>query len=308
MGVVVLGCALYAGRRAVDAVAGLEIFHVDRIHVRGNHRLSNGEVLALVADLRGRSIFAVDLEEWRHVLLKSPWVADASLRRTLPSTVDVAILERTPLGIGRISGALYLVDERGVVIDEYGPNYADLDLPIIDGLSGHPDSQPTAQSPRGGGPGSQPTAQSSRGGGPGAGAALGTPAGHPSAGAALGAPAAAPGDESTDIYRALLVRRLLDALRVQNMAERISQIDVSDARNAVVLLEGDPTLIRLGNERFAERLQSYFELAPALRERVPAIDYVDLRFDQRVYVRPSKDRPRTGTKTTPKAGRPTQTG
>jgi cell division septal protein FtsQ len=47
-------------------------------------------------------------------------------------------------------------------------------------------------------------------------------------------------------------------------------------------------MIRLGNERFAERLQSYHELAPALREQVPAIDYVDLRFDERVYVRPSR--------------------
>ena len=76
--------------------------------------------------------------EWRRALLNSPWVADASLRRTLPSTVDVVILERAPLGIGRINGSLYLVDDRGAVIDEYGPNYADLDLPIIDGLSSAP--------------------------------------------------------------------------------------------------------------------------------------------------------------------------
>ena len=129
---------------------------------------------------------------------------------------------------------LYLVDDRGTVIDEYGPIYGDLDLPIIDGLSSDPR------------------------------------------------------EETTDVYRAMLARRLLEALRARRMAGQISQIDVSDARNAVVLLQGDPTLIRLGSERFVERLQSYFELAPALRERVPEIDYVDLRFDERVYVRPAK--------------------
>jgi cell division septal protein FtsQ len=75
-----------------------------------------------------------------------------------------------------------------------------------------------------------------------------------------------------------------------------------------VLLDGDPTLIRLGNERFVERLQSYFELAPALRERVPVIDYVDLRFDERVYVRPGKDRRPAENKSAPKAGRTAQTG
>ncbi|MSO56621.1 MAG: FtsQ-type POTRA domain-containing protein [Acidobacteria bacterium] len=230
----VLAClAFYAAHRAVGIVAGLTMFHVEQIVIRGNQRLSNGEVLALLHGLRGRSILSVDLEEWRRTVLNSPWVSDAVLRRTLPSTVDVTIQEREPLGIGRINGMLYLVDDRGAVIDEYGPSYADLDLPIIDGLS------------------------------------------------------SVPGDETSDVYRAMLARRLLDALRVRNMVGQISQIDVSDARNAVVLLEGDPTLIRLGNERFVERLQSYFEIAPALRERVPVMDYVDLRFDERVYVRPS---------------------
>jgi cell division septal protein FtsQ len=245
------GFALYAGYRAVAVVAGLDVFHVQHIAVRGNHRLSDGEVLALVEGLRGRSILAVDLEEWRRALLSSAWVADASLRRTLPATVEVAILERAPLGIGRINGALYLVDERGAVIDEYGPGYADLDLPIIDGLSGH----------------------------------AGTAEASGATEAAL--------DEGSDLHRALLARRLLDALRARNMAGPVSQIDVTDSRNAVVLLEGDPTLIRLGNERFAERLQSYYELSPALRERVPAIDYVDLRFDERVYVRPAPEKSKT---------------
>ena len=45
-------------------------------------------------------------------------------------------------------------------------------------------------------------------------------------------------------------------------------------------------MVRVGGEQFAERLQSYLDLAPALRERIAAIDYVDLRFDDRVYVRP----------------------
>jgi cell division protein FtsQ len=260
LGICLAAVTLYAGQQAFAVIAALEIFHIDQINVRGNHWLSKGEVLAILDDLRGRSILAVDLMDWRRALLNSPWVADASLRRTLPSTVDVVILERAPLGIGRINDSLYLVDDRGDVIDDYGPNYADLDLPIIDGLS-------TSATP--------------------------------------------PGEQSANLYRAQLARRLMDALRAGDMASQISQIDVSDSRNAVVLLDGDPTLIRLGNERFVERLQSYHELAPALRERVPAIDYVDLRFDERVYVRPARERQSQagGAKRPPaKSGRPTQTG
>jgi cell division protein FtsQ len=230
------GLALVAAPRVAAALVDLRIFQVEQIVIHGTRRLSNGEVLSLLEGLRGESLLSADLEKWRRRLLTSPWVAEASVRRTLPSSVDVTVQERAPLGIGRIDGALYLVDDRGALIDEYGPPYADLDLPIIDGLS-----------PR--------------------------------------------GDSSPDGARALLARRVLDALQTRNMAGRISQLDVSDARNAVVLLEGDPTLIRLGNERFVERLQSYLELAPALRDRVPAIEYVDLRFEERVYVRPAQEMP-----------------
>ena len=53
---------LSRGRRRI---AGLPMFRVERIVVRGNHRLSNGEVLALLDGLRGRSVLAVDLDEWR---------------------------------------------------------------------------------------------------------------------------------------------------------------------------------------------------------------------------------------------------
>ncbi len=107
--------------------------------MRGNERLSKGEVLAVMSGLRGESLFATDLDFWRRRVMRSPWVRDAALRRTLPSTVEVVIFEREPVGIGRINGETYLVDEGGVVIDQYGPQYADLDLPVIDGLTASPD-------------------------------------------------------------------------------------------------------------------------------------------------------------------------
>ena len=71
------------------------------------------------------------------------------------------------------------------------------------------------------------------------------------------------------------------------LAKRLSQIDVGDLHNASVILSGDPAVIYLGDDQFAQRLQQYVELASALRERVPDVDYVDLRFDDRIYVRPT---------------------
>ncbi len=224
----------YGLYRGSAIVAHARVLQIDRIVVHGNERLSKGEVLAVLNGLRGESLVWTDLDQWRQRLLASPWVRDAALRRSLPSTVDVAIWERQPMGVGRIKGEMYLVDERGVIIDQFGPQYADLDLPIIDGLTG------------------------------------------------------SGGDVLTDEARAELASRVIAAVKAKpEIARRLSQIDVSDLHNAEVILAGDPALLQLGEDQMLPRLQSYLQLAPTLRERVPDIDYVDLRFDDRIYVRPA---------------------
>jgi cell division protein FtsQ len=221
-------------------IARSGVLQVERIAVHGNERLSRGEVMAILDGLRGESLFGTDLDVWRRRLMASPWVRDAALRRSLPSTVDVAIFERTPAGVGRVGDQMYLVDERGVLIDQFGPQYADLDLPLIDGLA-----------------------------------------------------TASPGGAAPDSVRAELASRIITAVHAKpDLFKKLSQIDVSDVHNASVILSGDPAVIYLGEDKFVERLQSYVDLAPALRERVPSIDYVDVRFDDRIYVRP------VGAKTT----------
>jgi cell division septal protein FtsQ len=72
------------------------------------------------------------------------------------------------------------------------------------------------------------------------------------------------------------------------LARRVSQIDVSDAHDVHVILDGDSAVLRLGDTQFAERLQTYADLQATLRQRVPEIDYVDLRFGERVYVGPAR--------------------
>jgi len=211
------------------------VLRIDRIVVAGNERLSSGDVSALLTGMRGEHILLTDLPGWRRRLLASPWVRDAALKRSLPSTIEVTLWERTPVGIGRLDGQLYLFDEHGTVIDEYGTQYADLDLPIVDGLTTH-DEAGTA-------------------------------------------------DES----RAQLAARLIAAVRTQPaVARRLSQIDVTDLRNATVILSGEPAVIYVGDDRFSQRLQTYVELSETLHARVPAIDYIDLRFDGRIFVKPSE--------------------
>jgi cell division protein FtsQ len=96
-----------------------------------------------------------------------------------------------------------------------------------------------------------------------------------------------PGDRATDDTRAELAARLITALRQKpSVAARLSQVNVSNPHNVRVLLNNDPAELRLGDDHFLARLESYLSLSEALHQRVPEIDYVDLRFDGRVFVRP----------------------
>lgn len=226
---------IYAMYRAFDLVVSASTLQVRHIVVHGNDRMSSRQIQTLAAGLRGSSILTADLEAFRRRLRKSPWVADVALRRVLPGTVEVFVRERRPMGLSRLGTQLYLVDRQGTVIDEFGPQYGQFDLPIIDGLVRAPNS----------------------------------------GGAAL------------DERRAELAGRVIDAVgQRKDLARRLSQIDVSDAHDAVVMLDGDSALLHVGEERFVERLQSYLDLAPALKERMPVIESVDLRFDERLYVKP----------------------
>jgi cell division protein FtsQ len=224
----------YGGYRGFSLVLNARVLEVSKIDVHGNVRLSNGEIAEIARDLKGHNILTADLVALRRALLASPWIADAALRRVLPSTIEIYVSERRPMGISRLGGQLFLIDPTGVVIDEFGPQFAEFDLPIIDGLVRASKNTKTAIDPA----------------------------------------------------RARLAARVIDSLSGHPLAQRISQIDVADVRNAIVTLDDDPAELYVGDERFRERLQSYVDVAAAFRERFPEIDYVDLRFEERVYVRP----------------------
>ena len=218
-----------------ELLSGSDLLRVEHVTIKGNRYLSQGEMLALLDRLHGKNILEVDLEAHLQLLLTSGWVQGATLRRLLPATIEVVVTERQPVGLVRLATQLYLIDATGTVIDEYRPQFADLRLPVIDGLE----------------------MKSARG-------------------------------SAVDRARAQLVAHLMSALAARpDLSGLVSQIDVTDASDAVVLLNDDGTLLHLGDEQFVERLDRYLDLAQAMRASVPEIDYVDLRYEKRLYVRPA---------------------
>ncbi len=230
----VVGGVVAVGALLSTRVVGARLLSVDRVTVQGNRRLSETELDALKGSVRGQSLLLVDLQQFRARVMESPWVASVTVRRMLPSTLEVRIVEREPLAIARIGQQLYLVDGTGIIIAEYGPQHSDYDLPIVDGMASED----------------------------------------------------AKAGSMIDPVRAHLVGRFLGALAARpELRQSVSQVDVSRDANVAVLLDGDSTLLYLGDDQFVDRLRTYLEIRPTLVERMNDVDYVDLRYGQRVIVK-----------------------
>lgn len=230
-GLVVLAGLAWAGSLFVGSSA-LRITHVV---ISGNVHLSHSDVEGLLAGIRDENIFSVDFDTYRARVMDSRWVQSVTLRRVLPATVEVRVVERVPIAIARVRQQLFLMDGQGVIIGPFGPQYREFDLPIVDGLMG--------------------------------------------AASATGAPA--------DPQRIALLERLLTDLAPRpDLLRRLSQVDVSNPRDAVVLIDDEPAQLHLGDQEFLKRLQLYEESAGALHEQFPVIDYIELRFGKNAFVRP----------------------
>ena len=117
--------AIFAGRAPELAV--------NRVWVEGNERLSDGEILELL-ELDGRpNILTLDLESVRRRLLRSTWVRDVELRRVLPATLTLEIVERRPVAVALLD-ELYLLADDGTILDQLSTQYDVSNLVLARGL------------------------------------------------------------------------------------------------------------------------------------------------------------------------------
>jgi len=101
--------------RLHQASAGLGLVVRD-IEVAGRLRADQGAIEAVVAELAGRPLLAIDTDQVRIALERLPWVDHAIVRRALPDVVSVHLVERQPLALWQREGVFQLIDRGGKTI------------------------------------------------------------------------------------------------------------------------------------------------------------------------------------------------
>ncbi len=104
------------------------VFHAKEIRVRGEAHLSSAEVVRLSGLTPETNVLRLDVGDVERRLESSPWIQEATVERSLPADVRIAIVERTPVAVTAQGSALRLVAGDGTIL---GTVDRDPGLPLI---------------------------------------------------------------------------------------------------------------------------------------------------------------------------------
>ena len=220
-------------------------FQLTQVLVKGTREAGEDEVRDLVREWMGRNILTIALSEIEKKVREHPWIGASGgvkVQRRLPGGLVITVRERAAAGCALAGGVVYLLDEKGLPIDRYGPRHAHYDFPIIKGLDGLR-------------------------------AAVGKTSG---AEARLRAALVA----GVDVTRTL-------AAREPAFYQQVSEIDMSDPDMVVLRLEGETYDLRLSREDCLRNLERYVALRNEMNDAGGDIEYVDLRWRDRIAVMPA---------------------
>lgn len=107
-------------------------FEVQKLSVSGLKRVEENQVLAKAGFELGINVFRVNLDQVRERVEDLPWVRNAIVERVLPDKIIIKVIEREPIGLGRINGEVFQFDADAKILEPDPLSPAS--FPILDGL------------------------------------------------------------------------------------------------------------------------------------------------------------------------------
>ena len=133
---VMVGIAVIIGMSLIfvfshDWVTQCDYFRTKKVIVTGTERLEPGDIRKIANVWDEINILSVNLVNVRKRLLAVPWIADAEIRRVLPSTLIIHVTEHRPMAILDL-GKSFLINSEGEIFKET-ENLLFENLPVITG-------------------------------------------------------------------------------------------------------------------------------------------------------------------------------
>lgn len=125
--VAVVGVGLLYGYRFITTS---HYFELKEIHVTGNVRLTNGDILETAKVGLGLNCMEMNVGEVESSLSANPWIQSVTVRREFPNRLRINVVEKTPEFWLRQGDGLYFADASGKVIAPMHPGEM-ASLPVL---------------------------------------------------------------------------------------------------------------------------------------------------------------------------------
>lgn len=200
-------------------------FRLERVVLSGNEHLADDEVRKLAGIRRKANLISLPSRRVFEKLIESPWIQEASVRKEYPDTLRIHITEAEPFALLDLKGRLFLVDEKGKMLEELKSG----SIPFLPVISGNPYREKDAFA------------------------------------------------EAIELVR---------AMRSTGLLSRKDHIEIIAHKPQELAVNLDGVVVKMGEGEHEDKLERLREIEEEIRERNIFVDYIDLRFANRVVVKP----------------------
>jgi cell division protein FtsQ len=108
-------------------ITSTPFFDITLLEIRGNDLITRQEIKKLARIEPNQNIFTLDKKGVQRRVIEYPWMKEVSVKRKLPRTIRISVLERKPMAAlhGEIKA---LLDEDGVVLDVMNSSFQGVPL------------------------------------------------------------------------------------------------------------------------------------------------------------------------------------
>jgi cell division protein FtsQ len=128
-----VSAAIGGAKDQANALMARAGFTVQSVTLDGRAETAQKEIARMLGINRGDLMLYVDVDEARARLEALPWVKSAEVRRVWPNRIHVHIVERRPVALWQLEGAVAVIDAAGEPIAGEDPARFP-DLPLVVGM------------------------------------------------------------------------------------------------------------------------------------------------------------------------------
>ncbi len=108
------------------------IFDINKFEIENNHYYTSQEIIEKSKAKTGENIFAFSISDIRKQLLKDPYIKSVKIKRKLPTTITIDVLERKEFAVVPNGEEFIIIDKEGVVLKTVSENSG---LTVLTGLT-----------------------------------------------------------------------------------------------------------------------------------------------------------------------------